>query len=114
VTLKIHQSKSKKRRNGNCTKVQRSSKILGPPSYHGQNQFGTRRVKCIMCNVRNALLWKENKSCSKLDNLLKNKGHKKSTILVLKVDANTFYFNKIHHMLGFDRFVKILKNQQKW
>ncbi len=67
-----------------------------------------------MCDVKNALLWKENKSCSKLDNLLKNKGHKKYTILVLKVDGNTFYFNKIHHMLGFDRFVKILKNQQKW
>lgn len=33
---------------------------------------------------------------------------------MLKVDASTFYFNKIHHMLGFGRFVKILKDQQKW
>jgi hypothetical protein len=95
VTLKIHQNKSKKRRNGNCRKVQRISKILGPPSYHGQNQFWTSRVKCIMCNVKNALLWKENKSCSKLDNLLKNKGHQKSTISMLKVDANTFLFQQI-------------------
>lgn len=68
-------------------------------------------VRCKKCTFVEG---KQKLLTPKLDNLLKNKGHKKSTISVLKVDANTFYFNKIHHMLRFDRFVKILKDQRKW